>query len=92
MTNKTFDSNDYPILVNEVMTYVIERKEKNRQAPILELISDFCLKFDYPLVLVGDAISEDFYFKSLIESDCAFHNINSTVETRSNKAVHLVDW
>jgi len=74
---ETFDSSEYPIIVNDVMSYVIEQKEKNNKAPILDLISDFCLKFDYPILLVGDAISDDCYFKSLIESDCGFHEMEN---------------
>jgi len=72
MTNKTFDSSEYPLLVNEVMSYVIEQKERNNDSPIIDVIADFCIKYDYPVMLVGDAIADDVYFKSLIESDCEF--------------------
>jgi len=65
----------YPKIVSMVMEYIIERKSIHPDAPLIELIQDFCVKKDCPIELVGDAIQSDEYFKSFVASDCEHREI-----------------
>ena len=66
---------NYPFIVSEVMDYIIAKKQTNKNIPLLELIADYCIKEQIPIELVGDAIQNDVYFKSLIEKDCEHYSI-----------------
>jgi len=76
----------YPGIVSEVMEYIIERKKKDPECALLDLISDYCLYSGNSVELVGDAIASDIYFKSFIEKDCQHHNI---IRSENKKAE---DW
>jgi len=69
------NSKSYPFIVNNVMKYIIIKKESSPNASLIELINDYCIKKQVPVELVGDAIASDVYFTSFIESDCKFNNI-----------------
>lgn len=59
----------YPEIVNAVMLYIIDHKKIDETIGMIDLISDFCLKKNVPIELVGDAIASDLYFKQFIETD-----------------------
>ena len=64
----------YPKIVSEVMEYIIEKK-KDSSVAMIDLIHDYCIQSGNSIEHVGDAIQNDVYFKSFIESDCINHNI-----------------
>jgi len=51
------------------MLYIIDHKKIDETIGMIDLISDFCLKKNVPIELVGDAIASDLYFKQFIETD-----------------------
>lgn len=59
----------YARITNDVLKYVLKEKSKNTGLSIVELITSYCFKMSLEPELVGDAISQDFYFKQLIEKD-----------------------
>jgi hypothetical protein len=65
----------YPYLINAVLSYIEEIKLKNKSASLIEIIMDFSLKNSISLEMIGDAIASDVYFKSFIERDCKLHGI-----------------
>ena len=65
----------YPFLLMEVMEYIKEVKMKDRSVPIIEIIVDFSKKQHIDLAMLGDAITDDDYFKTFIEKDCVHHGI-----------------
>lgn len=60
---------EYAKLTNEVLKFVVSERSKNNTLSIVDLIVSYCFKRDIEPELVGDAISQDFYFKRLIEND-----------------------
>jgi len=72
----------YSEIVNAVMLYIIEHKKVDKSIGMIDLISDFCLKKNVPIEIVGDAIASDTYFKQFIETD---------VVSRLNKN-KLTEW
>lgn len=69
---------NYPFIVNDVMKYIEKIKSGGDESSLIEIIMDYCIKNDTPVELVGDAISNDVYFKSFIEKDCELHKIFKT--------------
>lgn len=61
--------NVYARITNDVLKFVMREKAKNSSLSIVELITSFCFVKNLEIELVGDAISQDFYFKQLIETD-----------------------
>ena len=70
----------YPYLVSDVMEYIEEIKEVERDSSLLDIISDFCFKNDIEVEMIGDAIASDVYFKSFLEKDCELHRIFRTTK------------
>jgi len=77
MNNKSGEmlQQEYPFIVNSVMEYVINRKTEKSNIPMLDLISDYCLKEQMDVALVGDAIADNKYFASFIKADCEHYSI-----------------
>lgn len=71
-------SGSYPELVNEVLEYIINEREFDETLSIIDLICSFCVKHNYNPIMVGDAISDDFYFKKLIENEILASNSKET--------------
>ena len=67
-------SDCYPFVVNEVINYIVNRKQTEKNLSLVDIISDFCQKKSMNIELVGDAIASDVYLKSFIEKDCEYHN------------------
>lgn len=59
---------EYAKLTNRILKFVIEEKEKDSSTPIVDLIMSFCFKNNIDPELAGDAISQDFYLKKVIEN------------------------
>ena len=86
-----FESNDFPMteegkevdhsesidIIRSLMGYItgIKGDQKNRDISLIDVIIDFSFKNNLDVQTVGDIISEDEYFKSFIEKDCADRNI-----------------
>ena len=66
---------EYPFLMNEIMEYINEIKSEDSSVALIDIIFDFCLKRGMDVELVGDAISNDVYFKSFLEKDCQLHRV-----------------
>lgn len=75
---RTYTEEDYPFLVSEVMKYIELIKTKEKDTSLIDIIYDFCFKNSIEIELVGDAISNDVYFKSFIEKDCQLHRYFKT--------------
>jgi len=72
------ESIEYPILVNSLLKYIIDKKEKDRETSIMDLILEYSMRNSMDIELIGDAISTDEYFKGIIEKDLEIHNYSST--------------
>lgn len=59
----------YAKIVNDVLKFVLKEKTKDKTLPIVDLITSYCFKKNLEIEMVGDAISQDFYFKQLIDRD-----------------------
>lgn len=59
----------YAKIANDVLKFVLRQKSLNSTLSIVDLIASYCFKMSLEPELVGDAISQDFYFKQLIEKD-----------------------
>lgn len=86
-----FESNDFPMteegrvisssdsidVIHALMNYIIgiKKDQQNKDISLIDVIIDFSFKNDLDVQTVGDIISEDEYFKSFIEKDCANRNI-----------------
>jgi hypothetical protein len=70
-----YTTDEYPFLVNEVMKYISEMKVEDPSLSLIDIIFNYCFKFNLDVELVGDAINSDVYFKSFIEKDCQHHNV-----------------
>lgn len=68
----------YPFLVHDIIAYIDEIKKTEKHTSLVDVIIDFAFKKDIDIEAIGDAISDDVYFKSFIEKDCELHNIFRT--------------
>ena len=75
---RTFKEKDYNKEVQKLIEYIIKVKESDKDMSILESILDYCYKYDISEGLIGDAISNDTYFKDLIKKDCELHKYIKT--------------
>lgn len=73
-----YTEEDYPLLISQIMQHIEEIKRKDKDSSLLDIIYDFAFKNGVDIELVGDAISNDVYFKSFIEKDCQLHKIFKT--------------
>lgn len=64
----------YPMLINELLKYLTEKKEQDKDISLLDLIMEYSMRNSVDLDLIGDAISTDVYLKNLIEKDLEYHN------------------
>ena len=78
MIKRDYTAEEYPFLVNQVMQHIEEVKKTDNKAALMDIIFDFAFKNGIDVELVGDAISNDVYFKSFIEKDCELHGIIKT--------------
>jgi hypothetical protein len=60
----------YAELTKRLLVYVLNVRESNPDEPLVQIITQWCFENDLDPALVGDAISQDFYFKRYIENDC----------------------
>ena len=70
-----YDINNYNILIRDIINFINDIKEKDHELSLVDIILEFCFKYDVDIELIGDAISTDAYFKSFIEKDCELHKI-----------------
>jgi len=68
-----YSEKDYPFLVNDIIKYIEKIKRNNKDISMIEIIMDYCFKYNVEVEVAGDAISSDNYFKSYIEKDCELH-------------------
>lgn len=64
----------YPMLLNELLKYLTEKKEQDKDISLLDLIMEYSMRNSVDLDLIADAISTDVYLKNLIEKDLEYHN------------------
>ena len=67
----------YPMLLNELLKYLTEKKEQDKDISLLDLIMEYSMRKSLDLDLIGDAISTDIYLKNLIEKDLEYHNFTT---------------
>ena len=60
---------EYAKLTNRILKFVLEEREKDPTLPIVDLIMSFCFKNNIEPEEAGDAISQDYYLKQLIENN-----------------------
>lgn len=78
-TNKTIfvEEGNYALLIRNILEYIGRVKSKNPDAAIVEIIMDYAFKENLDIETVGDAIASDEYFKSFIEADTTFREIEA---------------
>lgn len=64
-----------PELVQDVLKYIIDEKKNNSELSLIDLIYSYCVKKNYNPIMVGEAISDDYYFKTLIANDITAVNV-----------------
>lgn len=75
--NAEIESKTYPVLLNTLLKYIIDKKEKDRETSIMDLILEYSMRESLDIELIGDAISTDEYFKNILTKDLEIHNYNS---------------
>ena len=60
---------EYAKLTNKILKFILEEREKDPTLPIVDLIMSFCFKNNIEPEEAGDAISQDYYLKQLIENN-----------------------
>ena len=60
---------EYAKLTNRILKFILEEREKDPTIPIVDLIMSFCFKNNIEPEEAGDAISQDYYLKQLIENN-----------------------
>ena len=83
--NARLEAEAYPVLLNTLLKYIINKKELDKETSIMDLILEFSMRNSIDIELVGDAISTDEYLKSVIAKDLEMNNYNT--EKRTND-----DW
>jgi hypothetical protein len=83
----TYTEEQYPFIVNNLIKYIQKIKETEKTISLVDIIMDYCFKFNIEIELIGDAISSDLYFKSFIEKDC---EINKIFKTKKN--INIDEW
>lgn len=68
----------YPFLINNILEYIEEMKKEDDTLSLIEIIVNYSFKNKIDLKLIGDAISEDEYFKQFIQKDSEFRGIIGT--------------
>lgn len=63
----------YPELISEIMKFILRVKKEDPSQSLIDIIHEYSFKNEIDIELIGDAISEDVYFKSFIEKDLQFH-------------------
>ena len=75
----------YANLIKGCLGYVLEVKKNHKDEEIIGIIMDYCLKYDIDPEEMGDAISQDEYFKQLIK-------INEDSVKKEDSNLDLDDW
>lgn len=88
-TFKDEDVSEYYLIVNELLKFLVKRREDGDKSPMLDLIYEFCLKFEYSLEFVGDAIRSDKYLSDLVKNDCVFYGFISKPKVTSED---ILEW
>ena len=82
------ETNDYPFIVNDVLKHIEKVKQTTSDVSLVDIIFDYSFKNNIDPELVGDAISDDVYFKSFIEKDCKMRKI--IIDEKDNE--ELGEW
>lgn len=56
-------------LVQDILTFIVKEKQNNSDLTLMDLVYSFCVKKNYNPVMVGEAIADDYYFKTLIANE-----------------------
>ncbi len=76
---------EYPSILNKLLKYIVNIKEKDKDICILDIVLEYCMKEGQELELIGDVISTDEYLKKCIDYDLNKHHYS-----KSN--IILEDW
>jgi hypothetical protein len=60
---------EYPLLINSILKYIKKVKEHDSDISFLDIIMDYSIKKNLELEYIGDAISSDENFKTLLHKD-----------------------
>lgn len=69
---------EYAKLTNKILKFIMKEREKDSSIPIVDLVMSFCFKNDVDPVEAGDAISQDYYLKQLIENNMKSKDLSET--------------
>ena len=75
--NENTEQEVYPILLNKLLKYIIKIKEVDKEISIMDLLLEYSMRNSLDLELIGDAISTDEYFKSIVQKDMEVNNYTS---------------
>lgn len=75
----------YANMIKDCLDYILSVKKENITEGIIDIVLDFCFKNDIDPSEMGDAISQDEYFKQLIK-------VNDTVISEEESNLDLDEW
>lgn len=77
----------YAKIVKDCLDYIVKIRTENPTMKLLDIIQSFCFEHELDVEEVGDAISQDYYFKQLIEDD-----MKISEEKLNNQQTELDEW
>lgn len=69
---------EYAKLTNRILKFILEEREKDPSIPIVDLVMSFCFKNNIEPEEAGDAISQDYYLKQLIENNMKTRDVSDS--------------
>lgn len=69
---------EYAKLTNRILKFILEEREKDPSIPIVDLVMSFCFKNNIEPEEAGDAISQDYYLKQLIENNMKTKDVSDS--------------
>ena len=71
------EMSNFPNLISKLMEFIVEIKktDSEKELSLIDIIVEYCSRFDLDIQIVGEAISMDVYFKSFIQTDCELRKI-----------------
>ncbi len=66
---------NYNERIKELLEYIYKFKVTDPDVSLMDIILDYCDRYNIDELEIGDAISTDEHFKQFIENDCLKHKI-----------------
>lgn len=76
--------------LSDLIDYITLRRKHHVKDSLVDLIMQYCHMMNYDPEEVGDIIRDDYYFSSMIYSDCVQHEI--IMDRNKHVRSQLGDW